>query len=243
MYGALTGLSKSEAASVLGTKQVQKWRNSITEIPPPMDRNNKYFPKKHRKYADLEDSDFPLAESLLDSFERTRPIWENKIAYELHVGRTVLVVAHSNTIRGLIKLIDNVDVKNIQDVKVPPGVPIVYKFGRNLRPVPLGLDKITHSQPLIQGVFLEKPGLLQEALKREEEWRKNVPDYEATMTRTKTPMTAVESSLTKVITVELSFEFCFFDFPCACTYNERHIYIYSASWWHGVNLRTGRCHS
>ncbi len=126
MYGALTGLSKSEAASVLGTKQVQKWRSSVTETPPPMDRNHKYFPKKHRKYADLEENDFPLAESLLDSFERTRTIWEDKIAYELRVGRTVLVVAHSNTIRGLIKHIDNVNVTNIQDVKVPPGVPIVY---------------------------------------------------------------------------------------------------------------------
>jgi hypothetical protein len=212
MYGALTGLSKSEAASVLGTKQVQKWRSSVTETPPPMDRNHKYFPKKHRKYADLEENDFPLAESLLDSFERTRTIWEDKIAYELRVGRTVLVVAHSNTIRGLIKHIDNVNVTNIQDVKVPPGVPIVYNFDKNLRPIPLGLDKITHRQPLIQGVFLEKPGLLQQALKREEEWRKSVPDYEATMTRTKTPMTAVESSLAKVIVVELSFAVLLF-FP------------------------------
>lgn len=198
MYGALTGLKKSEAASLIGTKQVQKWRNNIKEIPPPIDKNSNYHPKKHRMYADLDESDLPVAESLLDSFERTLPVWEDKIAYELHVGRTVLVVAHSNAIRGLIKHIDGVSDQDIQDVKVPRGVPIVYNFDRNLRPIDLGLDKLTHSQPLIRGVFLEKPGLLQAALKREDEWRQTLPDYNATMTRAKTPMTAVENALTKV---------------------------------------------
>ena len=82
----------------------------------------------------------PLTESLLDCMERTFPLWENKIKYELSMGRNVLVVAHANTLRGLVKTIDNIGDEEIQEVAIPTGIPIVYKFDQNLQSVPPSKD-------------------------------------------------------------------------------------------------------
>jgi 2,3-bisphosphoglycerate-dependent phosphoglycerate mutase len=114
MYGALTGLSKTETAERLGQELVQEWRGSLRSRPPPLDPKDTYWPGRERKYADLTSEQIPLTESLLDCMERTTPLWENKIKVELSRGRNVLVVAHANTLRGLVKTIDNIGDAEIQ---------------------------------------------------------------------------------------------------------------------------------
>jgi 2,3-bisphosphoglycerate-dependent phosphoglycerate mutase len=96
-YGSLTGLSKTQTAERLGADLVQEWRGSLRSRPPPMTEDHPYYPGRERKYADLTKEQIPLTESLLDCMERTIPLWENKIAYELLKGRNVLVVAHANS--------------------------------------------------------------------------------------------------------------------------------------------------
>lgn len=147
MYGALTGLSKTETAKRLGQELVQEWRGSLRSRPPPLQPKDTYWPGRERRYADLTSQQIPLTESLLDCMERTTPLWENKIKYELSQGRNVLVVAHANTLRGLVKTIDNIGDAEIQgeygsinnrsyqllshtlrvnpDVAIPTGIPIV----------------------------------------------------------------------------------------------------------------------
>jgi 2,3-bisphosphoglycerate-dependent phosphoglycerate mutase len=136
MYGALTGLSKKETAEQLGAELVQEWRGSLRSRPPALTTSDPYWPGRDRKYADLSADQIPLTESLLDCMERCTPLWEQKIKYELKNGRTVMVVAHANTLRGLVKTIDNISDEDIQEVAIPTGIPIVYKFDQNLKPIP-----------------------------------------------------------------------------------------------------------
>lgn len=113
-YGALTGLSKKETAEQLGADLVQKWRNSYDARPPPLKPSDNYWPGNDRRYADLTEEEIPLTESLKDCMLRTEPIWDGRIQRELKKGRNVLVVAHANTLRGLVKKIDNISDENIQ---------------------------------------------------------------------------------------------------------------------------------
>ena len=196
----LQSLSKVEVAQELGTDIVQSWRSGLRATPPPVDTNHPYWPGRDRRYADLRDDQIPKTESLLDCMERTSPVWENKILYELKRGKNVMVVAHANTLRGLVKTIDNISDDDIQEVKIPTGIPIVYRFDRNMKSIPplSSEDLQTAYQAHMNGLFLEKPGLLKEALIREEEWSKQVPGYTPTMGRTTTPMSSLERSLFKL---------------------------------------------
>lgn len=108
------------------------------------------------------------------------------------------LVAHANTLRGLVKIIDNIGDDEIQEVAIPTGIPIVYKFDENMNPVapPPSADRL--QQAHMTGLFLEKPGLLKEAIKREADWCEQVPGYNSTMQRTKTPMSPKERSLNKL---------------------------------------------
>lgn len=121
MYGALTGLSKTETAQQLGTELVQEWRGSLYSRPPPVVVNSQYWPGLHRKYSDLSNDQIPLTESLYDCMERATPVWNNKILYELKNGKNVLVVAHANTLRGLVKTIDDIGDEDIREVAIPTG--------------------------------------------------------------------------------------------------------------------------
>lgn len=200
MYGALTGLCKFETAEQLGEELVQEWRGSLKTRPPAVTVNDPYWPGRDRRYADLKAEQIPVTESLMDCMERTEPVWEDKIKFELQRGRNVMVVAHANTLRGLVKVIDGISDENIQEVSIPTGIPIIYKFDRQMRPVPpaQGADRQAVSQVHMNGLFLEKPGLLKEALKREEIWMNQVPGYNATMGRKSSPMTSLERSLYKL---------------------------------------------
>lgn len=197
-YGALTGLSKTQTAERLGEDLVQEWRGSLRTRPPALAESDKYYPGRERKYADLTKEQIPLTESLLDCMERTYPLWNDKIKYELKRGRNVLVVAHANTLRGLVKTIDNIGDAEIQEVGIPTGIPIVYKFDEALKPIPPSKEERAISQVHMTGRFLEKPGTLKEALKREDEWARNVPGYDRTMQAHKRPMTTMERSLFKL---------------------------------------------
>ncbi|KAL7534622.1 hypothetical protein ACHAXR_006840 [Thalassiosira sp. AJA248-18] len=172
-YGALTGLKKLDAANELGMEVVQAWRNSLKARPPPMKKDDPYYAGNDRRYEDLTEDQIPLTESLMDCMERARPLWEYGISKEIKKGNTVLVVAHTNTLRGLMQVIDNIGEKEIQEVSMPAGIPFVYKFDSDMKTVPPAEGKI--SQAHTTGVFLEKPGLLKEALKRSEEWDSVVP--------------------------------------------------------------------
>jgi len=199
MYGALTGLSKAETAKQLGTDLVQKWRGSLRSRPPSLSITDKHWPGRDRRYSDLSTSEIPMTESLLDCMERTIPVWEDRITYELRKGNNVMVVAHANTLRGLVKIIDGIGDDEIQEVSIPTGIPIIYKFNncKELKPVDQS-NAVGASQMHMKGLFLEKPGLLKEALKRETDWCSRVPGYESTMSRVKTPMTPLERSLNKL---------------------------------------------
>lgn len=198
MYGALTGLSKTDTAEKLGANIVQDWRNSLRSRPPALSTSHPFWPGKDRNYADLSSDQIPKTESLEDCMLRTTPVWEQKVSYEIQNGKTVMVVAHANTLRGLIKTIDGISDDDIREVAVPTGIPIIYKFDKNMKSIPPDGDRQTASQLHMKGLFLEKPGLLQEALKKEAEWSKSVPGYNSTMIRTKTPMTTLERSLFKL---------------------------------------------
>jgi len=175
-YGALTGLSKSETAETMGASVVQAWRNSLKARPPPMTKNDPYYPGKDRRYADLTEEQIPLTESLLDTMKRTIPLWEYRIKRDIARGNNVLVVGHGNTLRGLIKVIDDVSDHDIQEVSIPAGIPVVYNFDNKLKPLPAG-KKL--SQEHTNAIFLEKPGLLQEALQQQDKWRAMVPGLDA----------------------------------------------------------------
>ncbi len=202
MYGALTGLCKFETAERLGADLVQEWRGSLRTRPPPLTPNDEFWPGRDRKYADLSLEQIPMTESLLDCMERTAPVWEDKIKYELRHGRNVMVVGHANTLRGLVKTIDGISDEDIQIVSIPTGIPIIYKFDRDLKPIPPSAEKSTVSQVHMKGLFLEKPGLLKEALKREEEWANQVPGYNNTLalssSQMSVPQTSLERSLLKL---------------------------------------------
>lgn len=198
MYGGLTGLSKLQTADKLGSDLVQEWRGSLRTQPPPLNTQSPYWPGRDRKYADLTAEQIPLTESLMDCMQRTEPVWNDRILYELKQGRNVLVVAHANTLRGLVKIIDNIGDDEIQDVAIPTGIPIVYKFDKQFNPIPPHGDNQTASQLHMNGLFLEKPGLLREALAREAEWAEQVPGYNSTLGRDKNPLTSMEQSLYKL---------------------------------------------
>ena len=114
MYGALTGFSKTETAAKLGSELVQEWRGSLRTRPPALDTTSQYWPGRDRKYADLTTEQIPRTEALMDCMDRTQPVWEDRIKYELRQGRNVLVVAHANTLRGLVKIIDDIGDDEIQ---------------------------------------------------------------------------------------------------------------------------------
>jgi len=172
-YGALTGLKKVDATEEFGVEVVQAWRNSLKARPPAMKKDDRYYPGNDRRYGDLSEDQIPLTESLMDCMERVIPLWEYGIKKRIKQGDDVLVVAHTNTLRGLMQVIDNIGEEDIKEVSMPSSIPFVYNFDSDMKPLLPAEGKL--SQAHTSGVFLEKPGLLKEALKRNEEWDKIVP--------------------------------------------------------------------
>ena len=137
MYGALTGLNKKETVEKFGEAQVKEWRRSYTTPPPPIDERSPYWPGNDNKYIHIPMDEIPRAECLKDTVERTLPYWEGAIAPALRRGKTVLIAAHGNSIRGLVKHLDRISDAEIVELEIPTGIPLHYALDADLRPIPL----------------------------------------------------------------------------------------------------------
>jgi 2,3-bisphosphoglycerate-dependent phosphoglycerate mutase len=134
-YGALQGLNKAETAREFGDEQVRIWRRSYDIAPPALEPADPRFPGRDRRYADLDDGELPRTESLKDTVGRFLPYWHGEIAPAVRQGRRVLIAAHGNSLRALVKFLDEVSDQEIVGLNIPTGVPLVYELDDDLRPV------------------------------------------------------------------------------------------------------------
>ena len=134
-YGSLQGLNKAETAKKYGDDQVLVWRRSYDIPPPPMTQDDDGYAGKDRRYAHLSEDDLPLSECLKDTVDRFLPLWENTIAPQIKAGKQVMIAAHGNSLRALIKYLDGVTDEDILGMNVPTGMPLVYELDENLKPI------------------------------------------------------------------------------------------------------------
>ncbi len=134
-YGALTGLNKAETAAKYGDQQVHIWRRSYDVRPPLLELHDERNPQKDPRYSKLSATDIPLGECLKDNVERVLSLWNESIAPALKANKRVLLVAHGNSIRSLIKYLDQMSNEAIMEVNIPNGVPLVYELDDNLKPI------------------------------------------------------------------------------------------------------------
>ena len=134
-YGALQGLNKAETAAEYGEDQVKVWRRSYDTPPPALDREDERYPGGDPRYQGLDESELPLTECLKDTVERFLPYWHETIAPEIRSGRRVFIVAHGNSLRALVKYLDQVSDKEILELNIPTGVPLVYDLDGDLKPI------------------------------------------------------------------------------------------------------------
>jgi 2,3-bisphosphoglycerate-dependent phosphoglycerate mutase len=134
-YGSLQGLNKAETAKKYGDEQVLVWRRSYDIPPPPMTQDDEGYAGKDRRYAHLSEEDLPLSECLKDTVDRFFPLWENTIAPQIKAGKQVMIAAHGNSLRALIKYLDGVTDEDILGMNVPTGMPLVYELDENLKPI------------------------------------------------------------------------------------------------------------
>ncbi len=130
-YGALQGLNKAETMDKHGEAQVRIWRRSYATPPPPLEPDDPRHPRNDPRYADLEAP--PAAESLKDTLDRVQPYWKSGIAPDIEAGRSALVSAHGNSLRALMKLLENISDRDIVRLEIPTGAPILYRFGPGMR--------------------------------------------------------------------------------------------------------------
>ena len=133
-YGGLTGLNKVETAKKYGEDQVLIWRRSYDVPPPPLDKSSEYYPGNHQRYHDLTESELPLAECLKDTVARVVPYWNDVIVPDIKAGLNLIIVAHGNSLRGLVKHLDGISEEEILKLNIPTGVPLVYELDENLKP-------------------------------------------------------------------------------------------------------------
>ena len=134
-YGALQGLDKAETAAKFGEQQVKIWRRSYDIPPPPLERTDPRFPGNDPRYRDLAPEELPVTECLKDTVARFLPYWHGSIAPAIKAGRRVIIVAHGNSIRALVKYLDDVSERDIVELNIPTGVPLVYELDDALRPL------------------------------------------------------------------------------------------------------------
>ena len=134
-YGDLTGKNKAETAASFGADQVKVWRRSYDIPPPPIAPDNAYNPNADERYAQVPPDQLPLTECLKDVVERLLPYWHEVIVPDLQSGRTVLVGAHGNSLRALVKHLDGISDDDIVELNIPTGEPLVYELDDDLRPV------------------------------------------------------------------------------------------------------------
>ncbi len=134
-YGALQGLNKSEMAAKFGEEQVKIWRRSYDVPPPALTPDDERYPGHDPRYADLTKDELPLTECLKDTVERFLPLWHQEIAPEILKGKRVLIAAHGNSLRALVKYLDNISDQDIVNLNIPTGMPLVYELDNLLKPI------------------------------------------------------------------------------------------------------------
>lgn len=134
-YGALQGLNKAEMTEKYGAEQVKLWRRAYDVRPPALDINDDRYPGKDRKYKDIPKEELSLNESLSDTVHRFMPYWQNEIVPTLKEGKHVLILAHGNTLRSLVKHLDNISDEKTSNLNIPTGASLVYELDERLKPV------------------------------------------------------------------------------------------------------------
>ncbi len=134
-YGALQGLNKAETAERHGDEQVLVWRRSYATPPPPLEETDERFPGKDPRYAALSPAELPRTEALKHTVERFLPLWHDEIAPDVQAGKRVLIAAHGNSLRALVKYLDDVPEQEIVGLNIPTGIPLVYELDGDLKPI------------------------------------------------------------------------------------------------------------
>ncbi|MCB0390836.1 MAG: 2,3-diphosphoglycerate-dependent phosphoglycerate mutase [Bdellovibrionales bacterium] len=134
-YGALQGLNKSETAEKYGDEQVFIWRRSYDTTPPALENDDKRHPRFDPRYKDIPQKELPDTEALKNTKERVLPFWQEVIEPNIKSGKNVLIVAHGNSIRAIVKHLDNVSEEEITELNIPTGIPLVYELDENLKPI------------------------------------------------------------------------------------------------------------
>ena len=134
-YGALQGLNKAETAAKYGDEQVLIWRRSYDVPPQPLTRDDPRYPGKDPRYASLKSSELPLTECLKDTVARFLPYWQDVIAPSIKTGKRVIIAAHGNSLRALVKYLDHISDNGIVELNIPTGVPLVYELNDSLKSI------------------------------------------------------------------------------------------------------------
>lgn len=134
-YGALQGLNKAETAAKYGDEKVLIWRRSYDIQPPVLEKSDPRYPGHDPRYKDLTDDELPVTECLKDTVARFVPYWLNVIAPSIKAGKKVIIAAHGNSLRSLVKYLDNISEEEIVGLNIPTGVPLVYELDENLKPI------------------------------------------------------------------------------------------------------------
>ena len=137
-YGALQGLNKKDTLEKYGEEQFMLWRRSFDVPPPPIEPTDKYAQNNDPKYSTMSPSEIPLTECLKDVVDRVIPYWKDSIIPDLKSGKTVLIVAHGNSLRALIKYLENISDEDIAKLNLPTGIPLLYTLDENFKPVVSG---------------------------------------------------------------------------------------------------------
>jgi len=133
-YGALQGLNKAETAKKYGEEQVHIWRRSYAVRPPALEKSDPTYPGRELKYAHLAEADVPVAESLKDTIDRFLPFWHKQIAPKVAERERIIISAHGNTLRALVKYLDQISDERIPGLEIPTGIPLVYELDNKLTP-------------------------------------------------------------------------------------------------------------
>ena len=151
-YGALQGLNKAETAEKYGENQVLIWRRSYDTPPPPLDKTDPRHPSNDHQYNSIDRKDLPAAECLKDTVNRFLPYWKTTITPVVQSGKKALIVAHGNSLRALVKYLDQIPDEEIVRLNIPTGVPLIYHLDEHLKPIqhfylgdPKKIQKAIHS--------------------------------------------------------------------------------------------------
>lgn len=134
-YGALQGLNKAETAKKFGDEQVLIWRRSYDTPPPALEESDERYPGNDPRYASLSPKELPLTECLKDTVARVLPYWNDKIVPDIKAGKRLIIAAHGNSLRALVKYLDDISDEDILKLNIPTGIPLVYELDEDMKPI------------------------------------------------------------------------------------------------------------